>query len=80
MGPINFAEPDIRADDILALASLLDSTTTLTNGVQCRAFENDFCRYTGVNCSLAVSSCMSASRPRADEHLRGGELCSGRWR
>ncbi len=57
---IPFAKPQISDGDIEAVKSVLILQDRLTDGEQCRKFEENFRNYTGGKYALAVSSCMAA--------------------
>ncbi len=57
---IPFAKPQISDGDIEAIKNVLILQDKLTDGKQCRKFEEDFGDYIGAKYCLAVSSCMAA--------------------
>lgn len=57
---IPFAVPNIRKQDAVYIKNILLNQTRLTDGEQCRKFEEEFNKFTGAKYCLVVSSCMAA--------------------
>jgi len=57
---IPFAIPNIRKQDAEYIKNVLLNQTKLTDGEQCRKFEEEFRKFTKAKYCLVVSSCMAA--------------------